>query len=322
MRRSILLAVLTVMLASPAAAQFSSDIPGVPRASVPFRGTHQNRWTWQFSGYRLPMADSAGGDTIAVGASLSYGRSYRVLSHFEVTVEFSLLEGLFVDAPVPGIVRDSSSRYLRGATFYGFRVGGKWRPFSSLDPDGYGWETAVGASFQPSIKPLFGVETIGDSTRTGGQFASEDDDADDETAVIRTDDPLGRIHTSGTIAVMGSYRSRRFAADVAVVTETAKDGEGYVSPLFKYEGFSPRVGVTYRVRRGLAVGASYWGSKGAPPWRDRIITDVPGEQRGDEYGFLLSFGSQPEAGKDLMITTPTGSFGESVSLYLRLRSTR
>ena len=91
--------------------------------------------------------------------------------------------------------------------------------------------------------------------------------------------------------------------------------------LVKYDGLSPRIGVMYRLRPNIALGASFWG-KGAPPWRDEIWVGVPGEQKKEQYGFTLTLGSRPESGTDLMISSPTGNWSESARLYVRMRATR
>ena len=129
--RRVLLTTLTLAgIALPAQAQWSSDIPGVPRASIPLRGATQARTEWQLSGYNLE------GDTIAGGIALGFGRSYRVATRFEVGFDFTLMDGLLVKGPdTEDVAGDKvSGLYLRGLTVHGIRVGGKFRPFSALDP--------------------------------------------------------------------------------------------------------------------------------------------------------------------------------------------
>ncbi|MEX0893235.1 MAG: hypothetical protein WEB88_13800 [Gemmatimonadota bacterium] len=305
-------------LTVPAEAQFSSDIPGVPRASVPFRGNHQNRTEWTFAGYKIPGAADVG-DTTALGVRVTFGRSYRIRNVFELGFDISIIDGLLERPPedtLPGAPPGPGS-YIRGSGFYGLRIGGKWRPFSALDLDGYGWEGAIGAGVQPSLRPLIGAESYDDSTRFGGQFSGEAEPG------LRGSDPFGRIHMATFLSGMASYRSQRILADVALVAEAVRESDEAdgPSPLVKFDGVSPRGGVMYRLTPSLALGASYWGN-GAPPWRDQISVGVPGAAKGEHYGFIMTLGSRPESGTDFMVSTPTGDWGQSVRLYIRGRSTR
>jgi hypothetical protein len=305
-------------------AQFSSDIPGVPRASIPFRGGHQNRTEWTFAGYRIPTLAEAG-DTTAFGLRLSYGRSYRVATTFEIGFDITITDGLFQRPPQDSIALGgtSGSNYMRASGLYGLRLGGKWRPISALDPDGYGWEVAVGGAIQPALKPLIGAERYADSTRIGGQFHKQDDDAQPERG-LNGADPFGTLHTASFVTGMASYRSKRVLVDVALVAEAVSgddESDAVASPLVKFDGLSPRAGAMYRLRRSLAVGVSYWG-KGAPPWRDQISVGVPGAVKEEHYGFILTTGARPESGVDLMVSTPNGDWGQSVRLSIRARSTR
>lgn len=332
-RTALLAAVLvTVTLApAPAEAQFSSDIPGVPRAAVSFRGGMQSRTEWTFAGFKIPTEGiGVEGDTLGGGLRLSLGRSYRIATAFELGFDLTLADGLYVRPPEEdGLLDDDTDRsYLRGVTLYGLRVGAKWRPFSDLDPDGYGWEIAVGAAIQPGVKPLFGIERYADSTRTGGQFIKDEDDEgveDPTPGLLPVGDPFGSIHTATFITGMGSYRTQRLLVDLALVAEAVTGGDDDAadtpSPLVKYDGISPRIGVMYRLRPNIALGASYWGT-GAPPWRDEIWVGVPGEQKKEQYGFTLTLGSRPESGTDLMVSSPTGNWTESARLYIRMRATR
>jgi hypothetical protein len=320
------IAVTTVLglliLAEPAESQFSSDIPGVARASVPFRGGHQNRTEWTFAGYRIPTTTEVG-DTTAFGLRLSYGRSYRVFTSFELGFDFTITDGFYQrppeDASVPG--GEPGSSYMRASGIHGLRIGGKWRPVSALDPDGYGWEAAIGAAIQPSLRPLIGAERYADSTRIGGQFHNADDDA---PGGLRGADPFGRMNTASMISAMASYRARRLLVDAALVGEAVLKGdeeEEGLSPLLNFGGLSPRLGAMFRVTPGMAVGGSYWG-KGAPPWRDQSVVGVPGASKEEQYGLILTLGSRPESGVDMMLSSPNGEWAQSLRLYIRGRSTR
>jgi hypothetical protein len=316
----VMLGLLNV--AEPVEAQFSSDIPGVPRASVPFRGGHQNRTEWTFAGYRIPTEPEVG-DTTAFGMRLSYGRSYRVATMFELGFDFTITDGFYQRPPedtgVPG--GEPGSSYMRASGVHGLRIGGKWRPVSALDPDGYGWEAAIGAAIQPALKPLIGAERYADSTRIGGQFHAVDEDA---TGGLHGADPFGGVSTASMVSAMASYRARRLLVDVALVGEAVRKGdeadEG-LSPLLNFDGLSPRLGAMFRLTPGIAVGGSYWG-KGAPPWRDQVVVGVPGAVKEEQYGVILTLGSRPESGVDMMLSSPNGEWSQSVRLYIRGRSTR
>jgi hypothetical protein len=309
------------LLAMPAAAQFASDFPGVPRASISINGSKQSRFAWALTGYKVPTTAGTTGDTLAGGVRLGFGQSYRVQSQFEVGFDFTLLDGLLVQPPgktaTSGTTTSPTDQtYLRGLAGYALRIGGKFRPIASLDPDGYGYEVAIGGAFQPQFKPLYGAEKMGDSSRSGGQFNS---DAVKPSTVFRSN-PFAQLSTSTTIAAMGSYRSRRFLADGAVVSETVPDrSAAEPSPLAKYSGVSIKAGASFRLTPGIAVGGSYWGD-GSPPWFDQIQF-APGKPKAEKYGFLLQFGSDPESGLDIMYTSPTGEYAQSGRLYIRSRST-
>jgi hypothetical protein len=307
--------------AGSAHAQFSSDIPGVPRAAISIRGGKQARTEWTFTGGKAAGA-VAGQDSISGGIRLGFGRSYRIGSQFEVGYDFTFIDGVFVQPPKgtgTGAAAAAQS-YTRALAGYGIKVGGKFRAYSALDPDGNGLQVSIGGALQPALKTLYGFEKLKDSTRTGSQFSNKETTA--PSAVFRTN-PFAKLRSSTMLAVMGSYRSRRLLGDAALMTETvgAQDASGDPSPTQTYNGLSIRLGGAYRVTRGFAVGASTWGN-GAPPWRDEVRLSVPGKVKAEKYALLLQFGSTPEAGVDLMLTSPTGSFAESARLYVRARSTR
>jgi outer membrane receptor protein involved in Fe transport len=315
MRRTIAgAAALLAALAGPAEAQFSSDIPGVPRATVPFRGTHQNRTEVTFAGYRVP-GGGAEEDTLALGMRVSFGRSYRVLTRFEVGIDLTVADGLIVRTPAQDAAQGEVDYYPRGVTLYGIRIGGKVRPFSALDVAGQGFELAIGGAIQPALRPVFGVEHFGDSTRTGGQFSKDVDGG-----ALRDQDPFTRTPSATFLSGMASYRARRVLADAALVVEKVEE-RGNSAAVASYTGVSPRAGFVFRLTPGLAVGASYWGS-GAPPWRDQNLVGIPGAQKEESYGVVIALGARPEAGMDLMLSSPTGAWGESIRLYIRTRSTR
>ncbi|HEY9227073.1 MAG TPA: hypothetical protein VIP11_10530 [Gemmatimonadaceae bacterium] len=314
--RLVLAAIVVATAVSPATAQFSSDIPGVPRASLSARG-HQTRMEFTLSGYRIP---GTSGDTLAGGLRFGFGSSYRILSQFELGYDVTLVDGYAIQPPATttGVLATRSPMYLRGLAAYGFRVGGKWRPIAIADRDGNGIELAVGASLQPELKPLYGVEKLGDSVRQGGQFSKEEP----QTSAYFKTNPFAKVSPSTNFAGMASIRAGRLIADVAVVAEQVPDrSTPDQSPVGPFDGVSTRVGASFRLLSSIAVGGAYWGN-GAPPWRDEVRLDLPGVQRADEYAFLLQFGGERDGGIDLMYASPTGNYAQSGRLYVRARAVR
>jgi hypothetical protein len=306
-RVAAVLLVLSFGMVPEAFAQFSSDIPGVPRASTPLRGGHQNRTEFDLAGYRLAGTN---GDTMSFVGRIGFGQSYRVQNKFEIGYDMTIGEGVF--HRVPAVGAGDPATYTRGTFFYGIRLGAKFRPVSSISPEGYGYELAIGAGYQPALQPMFGAEREGDSTRVTGHFLEEE-------GLARFDDPFASSHAATQIAGMASYRTRRVTADAAIVTEAVTVGER-PSPTGTYDGLSIRLGAVYRLRPSISVGASYWGD-GAPPWRGRIQSRSPAAQE-EQFGVVLAFGSRPEAGTDLVVTSPTGDIASSARFYFRFRSTR
>jgi hypothetical protein len=321
-RRIFFSAVLTTLTAGVGRAQFSSDIPGVPRASISIRGGHQNRTEWTFTGYKVPNAASSG-DTIAGGLRLGFGQSYRVLGQFELGYDLTLFDAYALQPPsikTADAKSTSEPTYMRGIAAYGIRIGAKYRPVVALDPDGNGYEVAFGAAIQPELQPLYGIEHMGDSSRQGGQFSH--DNAATSSTVFRSN-PFAKLSSAVEAGAMGSYRARRITGDAALLIEHVPERNASTdpSPVSLTDGLSLRVGGAFRLTPSISVGGSYW-SKGAGPWRDDIRLAAPGKHQDDHFAFLLQFGSEPEAGIDLMYSRPTGKYSESGRLYLRMRSTR
>jgi hypothetical protein len=314
-RAGLTLAVVSV----PAAAQFSSDFPGVPRGAISIRGSKQARTEWTL-GYNTIPAGASAGDTVGFGVRLGFGRSYRVRDQFEIGFDYSFLDLAYQQPPAAAAGAPETKSYIRGLAGFGFRVGAKMRAYSSIDQDGYGYQASFGIAYQPSLKALIGAEYVGDSSRIGGQF-SEAKPASPGSAFKHN--PFASMYSGITLGAMGSYRSRRLLADAALMNESSSDpaaGED-PSPITPYDGISLRVGGAYRLTRSIAVGGSFWGS-GSPPWRDEVRLGIAGKPKATQLALLFQFGSQPEGGTDLMISSPTGNFAESVQLYFRTRSTR
>ena len=310
--RYVLLA-LAIAVPAPATAQFSSDLPGVPRAAVPFSGSRQKRGEFDFLYFRVPRKMS-GTDSLAFGMRIGLGRSYRIQSKWEAGFDLSLVEGLHLrESGVDSASTASPSfpNYTRGLLGFGIRVGVKYTPITSVTPEGYGYHAAIGVAFQPSLQPLFGVALEDDTTQTGGAFIDDENGSD---GVLRA------LPRSIQVAAMGSYRSQRLQADGALVLErmpTESPSDPF--PVTRVSTVSLNLGVKYRLTRKFAPGLVFWGA-GAAPWRDRIIARGPNE--GDsQWGVVFSFGSRPEAGTDLMIMSPRGSFNDAIRVYIRTRST-
>lgn len=316
LRTLLIGASLPLLAATPVEGQFSTDLPGVPRASVPFRGGHQNRTAWTFSYVQQENTALAGtvatGDTRAVGGSLEFGQSFRIGSRWELGYDLGLLQGQFVQLPsagAGGTFGGETDNVLGGSVLQSLRLGLKVRPLHSLSPEGYGYEAALGASFQPSLEPVFGMQVRGDSTQMGGLASSREEEPILFPAAPQT----------AQFAGMVSYRARRFLVDAALVyTQVAESENAFAAG--DYSGFAPRVGAMYRLTRSIGLGASWWGG-GIPPWSGQLGLAGVDEQK-SSFSPFVSFGSKPESGVDLLLASPTGDFTESVRLYIRGRSTR
>src|ERR1043166_2819479 len=139
--RNVKLAIASIVIATtPLAAQFSSDFPGVPRAGLSIRGGKQNRTEWTLGGSKIPGI-SGGGDTLAFGIRLGFGRSYRIGNQLEWGFDYSFLDGALVKPPKSTDARGVATQHLyaRGLVAYGIRLGAKLRGYSHLDPAGYGY---------------------------------------------------------------------------------------------------------------------------------------------------------------------------------------
>lgn len=309
-----------VFVSASAAAQFSSDIPGVPRGSISIRGGTQVRTEWSFLANKEPAASGAG-DTVGGGLRVGIGRSYRVGDQFEIGFDYTFMDLSLQTPPSAAAGAPKPGNYMRGMLAYALRVGGKIRPYSSIDQDGNGFEAAFGVAYQPSLKTLYGIEYSGDSSRTGG-LVSGKSTTGAPSAVFKKN-PFAAVGSSIMIGAMGSYRSKRFNADAALMNESVEKRAASVdqSPIQGYDGFSLRFGGAYRVTRTVAIGGAYWGA-GAPPWRDEVRIGIPGKVKSSDFALLFQFGSEPEGGTDLMVTSPTGNLAQSIRIFLRTRATR
>ena len=294
---------MVLLLPTPCAAQWSSDLPGVPRASIVRLGSAQGRFELDASRLR---AQGPAGDSTTFQGRLGAGWSWRVASAFEFGFDVTLAEAQRSSVPTDAATdpRDNGSSFTTTGG-YGLRFGLKFRPVSYVDPDGNGMAVAVGIGYQPKLDPLIRYQSRGDSSFSGGILGGDQRD-------------VGHVHAAKLFMAAFSYRSPRLTGDVAFVAESVDEGEGDGSLLRVYSGLSPRAGIRYRVGHGLGLGVSFWG-KGAPPWRDRLVAGISDGYGDDQVGLMISLGATPEKSTDFMISSPAGSFGRSVTIYIVAR---
>lgn len=163
--RAMAFAVLLLAVSAPASAQFAMDIPGVPRARVPFLASGDGRFELGLTGYRL-RGETA--DTLAGSIRMGFGHSWTIASSFELGYDLSLGELRLVRPGSPGDGSPTPDTRLGGTALYGVRLGLKYTPYSVIDPDGYGIAAAVGVSYQPELKPVLTYEKVGSSVITRG----------------------------------------------------------------------------------------------------------------------------------------------------------
>ncbi len=295
----LLVAALLWVAAHPVSAQWSVDIPGVPRASLVRQGAHQGRFELEGS-WLKPGAEA--GDSAVIAGRMGVGWSWRIASAVEFGFDFTVANAQRISGIVAPDLPDGGNE-LRLTGGYGLRFGLKFRPISYVDLDGNGVEVALGVGYQPELEPVVRWETRGDSSVVAGLVGG-------------SDLPEGpKIHSSTLFMAAVSYRQPRIMGDLALVSESATESADPF--LTVHSGVGLRAGIRYRLTHGFAVGASYWGS-GAPPWRDRPTIALATEDT-SQFGLLLSLGGTPEKSTDLMVSSPTGSFGKSVTVYVAVR---
>jgi hypothetical protein len=305
----MLAAGLALGTAERAQAQFSSDLAAVPRASLPERGPYQGRMTWDFASFRT---DTPAGRSTAGRAHLGFGLSRRIGRWVEVGGDMAMLDVYYARIPVDSLVgpepglqtRASAEGRFTASMFYAPRLGLKVRPVSLTAPDGNRIDLAVGVAYQPSLRPVIAVLHKGDSTAVSGVFGE-------------THPELNPVHGAVQVALMGSYRADRVVADLALVNQSTFRDEG--SPLESFEGFAPVLGARVRVVSFAWAGFSWW-TTGAPPWRDRVVANVPEESR-RHFAPVLSIGTRPERSTDLILSSPDGGLNRSVRLHIQSRWT-
>lgn len=302
MRRLMIAAIGAVLLAAPQglSAQWSTNAPGVPRAAIPRLGGIQKRFELDLSGSRVGT-DPA--DSTRARARIGAGWSWRIGSNVEFGFDMTMFEARWAEINFVQGNPAATDKVLAATVGYGLRFGLKARPLSFVDLDGNGFEAAVGVGYQPRLQPALIFEKIDDSTQIRGFAGSKDKRASEE------------VHSSLMMMAAGAYKTPRISADLAVVSESADKTVASQLPVFS--GLSIRAAARYKLTHGFGIGGAYWGS-GAPPWRDRTLQSVGRGER-TRGGIILSWGSSPEGSTELMISTPTGSFKESISFYLSKR---
>ncbi len=297
----IVLALVFTTVPAPAWAQFSMDIPGVPRARVPFLANGDGRFELGITGYRL-RGEAA--DTIAGSFRMGFGHSWTIASSFELGYDLSLGEVRLVRPGTPDGGGAEPDTELGGTALYGVRLGLKFTPYNVVDPDGYGISAALGVSYQPELKPVFTYDKVGESVVTRGYAGGRPEPGELEPVLSSMQSMMGAV----------SYRSRRAELDVSVTHQivTEPNGFDFSGPL---EGTFVSAGARLYLTSSFAVGGAYWGA-GPPPWRDRINVAVRAVDPSD-FGFFVTLGAGLEDGTDIMISSPTGDFSESISFYLR-----
>ena len=280
--------------------QFSTNFPGIPRGSIP---GGQGRFELDSWWARADNGDGAE-VTDGFGVRLAFGKSWRIGSSFELGFDFTLGQAGLVRLPESQVGTGEERNTFTAAAGYAPQIGLKWRPFSMVDPDGYGLQASIGVGYRPEMTA---VATFWrrDSTYIGG---------------LAGDDPLagaGEIPSGTLIMLAASYRQRDFEIDAAILNESAGaiPAEGSLIPV--YETTSLRAGGKYRLTPGFALGAAFW-SGGSPPGRDRIPLGLDDNSK-PRIGLMLSFGRFVGKWTDLLVYSPTGNFSDGVALHLSVR---
>lgn len=280
-------------------AQFSSDIPGVPRARVPYLSGNQGRFELGLVGYRLRGEQV---DTIGGSVRMGFGHSFRIAGAFEFGYDVTLGEfRMLSPGSAPG--GEAPSKSMDGTFGYAARFGLKYQLLGIRDPEGYGMSASVGASFQPALKPVFSFSRAADSTVTRGYAGGAPRNGDPDQILVSTTGLLGAV----------GYRSPRVHADFALQYSIASTPTG-ISPVESFDGVFASIGAKVFLTESFALGGSFWGT-GPPPWRGRIpIQQRPSDSQ--QGAFIVSFGGL-EHGTDIIISSPTNDFSESASFFVR-----
>jgi len=300
-----------ILLTGPAdvQAQLTSVLPGMPSAGVPELGRSQSRVAIgaQF-GRELPSDATAW----AAGARMAWGRSSRFMENAEWGYSLT-----WADVTYQRYAEEEESGVDPGGALdahalFGLRLGAKYRVLSLRDLDGNGWQAALFATARPALTTVASLRMIGDSTTIRGIGLGPDEDPDPEF------EPWTEVSRQAEFGIVVDYTSPRLFGTVGLGVESGTTGETGV--LDSYSGITPRVGASYRLNPGLAVGFSFWGN-GSPAWAGE--SRVRGLDRNSSLaGIVLTFGEPGGSGSDFMISTPFGTTGESVRIHIRNRGFR
>ena len=286
-------------------AQLTTELPGVPSPGVPTLSRSRSEWAWEGA---LTWRSEEAGVRRFVESRAALARSYRILRNGEVGVRLTLAD---VSALIPEEGTDSSGAATRwdGSVGYGVTLGAKYRFLSLVDLDGHGIEAAVVGTWRPRLEPALRYFREGDDVRgasglLGGRAAASMEDA--------APAPPVEVPARRTAGFVVGVRQRRWLADASLVHQTVGDAE--FPWVRSSEGMAFRAGVMGQVTRGTSVGLAWWGG-GDPPWDNAPVR--PDAGRSDpSYGLVLSLTERRGAGTRLMVTAPTGSFSDSLRLYI------
>lgn len=287
-----------------AAAQVSSEIPGVPSAGIPTLSRSRQEVTFEF-GFAWGPPDP---DTRRFGESrISMNRTFRVVRNLEVGAELTLIDGS-VHVPEAGEGRGDRPTRIDGSAAYGFALGAKYRFLSLMDLDRRGVEVALLGSWRPTAEPAFRMELEGDNVRRFSGFLTSDDEEGDGVGHPR------EVPGGATIGLAGGFRHNRIQADLSVLRHTYRT---VPSPWIPGEsGTDLKAGFLVELRPSLSVGATYWGN-GAPPWANAPIRSGITGESGSSVGLLIGRdGDRRGAGTRFLFTSPTDNFGESIRIMI------
>jgi len=301
-RRSAPILVLLASLAYPASAQVTSTLPGMTTAFLPLSASSRS-FSLGLSAAKIG-ANEIRGDILAGRMRMSLSQSWRVLSQAEIGFGFTLGNATLYRESGLLEGEDGSTRYTAHLG-YGLRFGLKVRPISSISPDGYGFAVALALVHQPSLLPLLDLSNVQDSTVTGGYLGADAKDGG----------IAHEVHSATRFGGVASYRGHRFEVDGGLVYDWSDPNPNAF--LDQHEGFSATLTSKVRLTRGFGVGLVFWGS-GRPSWADRVHFNFADEGRPD-LAFLFTFGDNPESSTDILVSSPTGSLGESVALVISVR---
>ncbi len=288
---------------SEVAAQLSTELPGIPSPGVPTLSRSRAEWAWEGA---LTWKSDDPAVRRFVESRVAVGRSYRIFRNAELGLRLTLAD-LAVLVPEAEVDGEGVPSRFDGSVGYGVVLGAKYRVLSLVDPQGHGVEAALVGTWQPRLEPAIRHVRQGDDIRkTSGLIAGRAGEADEPVA------PSVEVPQRTALGAVVGIRQPRWLADVAVVRQQV--GEVEVPWVRQRDGVGVRAGAMARLTPGLSAGVAWWGG-GDPPWDNTPIRSDAGRQEAS-LGLVLSFAERRGAGTRVMITAPTGSFSESIRLYI------